>query len=700
MSESLSSASLYDSTNPAYIYNYIDNVVWDDDNTDIKNWMLSMAGFFDRLKLYTEHITYSNNFTYLSHSNTPDFLIKDVLNKYGIKQYGFWDNLSLQEFMAASGSSGINIRDVKTEIWRRILNNVVTIVKSKGSIDSAKTLLRCHGIDDNSIQIKEFTARQDNIKFGRKYQNDISQMLKLTGSKIVYLTDSQSGNKTVSFNLAFVPHISYEDQYGQNKIVSTFQYNTCSICTFSSLSYDDGIYVYVLRTPGSADGVLYMTSSFTGIFSQSLSKSNIFSKEPMRAAFSIKDTGAVFDLRKGNYFSCSLSGNFTGITDLTLLDNGNLLIGSVPIPNLINTEIYVNNISLYTNRILKEEELKEHSLNYKSISENKLNDITINNFATWYLQDNKTNIQISESLGFVESTRNDSKRLLYFTASAYPGGVPDNENVSETFIWPNYSYLQLPADCTTANKVRINDYNSLSQSFTQNQNYDYKLVCVELNLIDRINEFLSSLITEKFEDNLNYITPLNRYQTRYTYEKELEIFLTNYMIEFPKFQTYNETAKWFDQNFMNMLKQVTPINVLLLGGQVIENPSSNIEKHVMVYEQKHGRSVSPPPPDGFGGKGETLGSWYNNIGYNINDIRYQFNRSPASNPGVHQDAAVYSKQRIQNGEIKSIDVGRVSPSFSVKYRLAREARIDSDKITKISRPFADKDFMRKRSKFK
>lgn len=192
-SELLLSASGYDAHNPNIITKLIPNHYliegqanegFEDEQGNIKDsysgngapgsgkigstqLMLSLlyawAKFFDELKLSIDSFKDIFYVDYDKFDTSPDNFLPLVLKEYGFNVPNLFSDAAFDQYNdgenvnAGYASSNNSLKQVQNQLLRRILTNIGTIIRSKGTLHSIKSFFRTIGVNpDASIKIKEF----------------------------------------------------------------------------------------------------------------------------------------------------------------------------------------------------------------------------------------------------------------------------------------------------------------------------------------------------------------------------------------------------------------------------------------------------------------------------------------------------------------------------------------------------------------
>ncbi len=168
------SASLYDSDNRNSLINNLPQFVVEDyaQNQDYVVFVGMVGHFFDNISLLVKQFTEKNNY-----ANSPNYgaslsIVGDMLRSLGWETEMSRENLPLilasfskRDFDVGTDSYN-KAREFSEEernqiIWKRILNTLPYIYKTKGTEASLTALFSCFGVPKNIIKIKEYGGIQD-----------------------------------------------------------------------------------------------------------------------------------------------------------------------------------------------------------------------------------------------------------------------------------------------------------------------------------------------------------------------------------------------------------------------------------------------------------------------------------------------------------------------------------------------------------
>jgi hypothetical protein len=174
--------------------------------------LYSWAESFDDIKIFIDELGRLLKVDYIDDKTISGHLIPFLANYHGINMPSMLAGSNISQLLQGDGlnqddtKSFSSLLDVQNIIWKRILSDLVEIRRTKGTINSLKSVLRNIGINPNgAIRIKEYG-----------------------GSRFRYINDSLERRENTSRMLAFL---------GSNNEPGTFD--------------DDGIYsnLPLLRSP-------------------------------------------------------------------------------------------------------------------------------------------------------------------------------------------------------------------------------------------------------------------------------------------------------------------------------------------------------------------------------------------------------------------------------------------------------------------
>ena len=128
----------------------------------ILTFLYIWAKFFDEIKLFVDAFKTLRTVDYALPDTIPDNFLNDFIRSYGFYLPPFFNSSNINQYVEGENVIGIGVNDfslkqIQTQLLRRVLVNMPDVLKSKGTQHSIKSFLRSVGIDpNNSLRIREF----------------------------------------------------------------------------------------------------------------------------------------------------------------------------------------------------------------------------------------------------------------------------------------------------------------------------------------------------------------------------------------------------------------------------------------------------------------------------------------------------------------------------------------------------------------
>ena len=151
-----SSASAYDDTNIHSLINNLPTYIQESNDYDELKTFLNMNGeHFDLIRNHIDNYTSVYNRGYNKLDSVPTNLIPMLADNLG------WELItpftgSLSDYFGSSVSSVTTTDDIRHNTWRKSLNNLIYLYKSKGTKNAVRALLNIYGYPPDVIGISEF----------------------------------------------------------------------------------------------------------------------------------------------------------------------------------------------------------------------------------------------------------------------------------------------------------------------------------------------------------------------------------------------------------------------------------------------------------------------------------------------------------------------------------------------------------------
>ncbi len=220
------SASLYDNTNPNYIYYTIPEFIRDNsDNDNYVDFVNMLGQHFDNIWLYIKYITEKSNTTNELDKGIPLQLVNEAIKSLGFEEitnnYNNWDNFIsltglspdgtiqpqtgselITDYIAINAgniSSSWNpdyefldtfsypLNNISKELYKRLYHNMSYLVKKKGTISGLRQLINIWGIPNTILRINEFGGQnRDNTNDYDNWYNRYSYAFDTRGKAVVH----------------------------------------------------------------------------------------------------------------------------------------------------------------------------------------------------------------------------------------------------------------------------------------------------------------------------------------------------------------------------------------------------------------------------------------------------------------------------------------------------------------------------------
>jgi CRISPR/Cas system-associated protein endoribonuclease Cas2 len=151
----LKDAVYYDQTNDeSLVMNIPEFLIRDESNDDFINFLNIIGLQFDEIHGYIENMGNSRGVRNDREKGIPDQLIYYFLNSLGMN---FAGQDSSSDEIKKTGIVDKNSTEYRrNQIWRRILNNLPYLLKTKGTLASINALLRCYDIPEQLFSVREY----------------------------------------------------------------------------------------------------------------------------------------------------------------------------------------------------------------------------------------------------------------------------------------------------------------------------------------------------------------------------------------------------------------------------------------------------------------------------------------------------------------------------------------------------------------
>jgi len=138
------------------------HIAVDSQNTEYIRFVDMIGHFYDQIWLYVKHITYLQDRNEKLDVGVSKDLIFGVAESLGLPVFNGYLNSDLTDYIddEAYDPTGsiypLSGETITKEIWKRLLNNIPYIYKTKGTARSVRAVMNCYGIPSTALSIDEF----------------------------------------------------------------------------------------------------------------------------------------------------------------------------------------------------------------------------------------------------------------------------------------------------------------------------------------------------------------------------------------------------------------------------------------------------------------------------------------------------------------------------------------------------------------
>ena len=591
-------------TVPAYIKE-------SEDNEEYLLFINMMGQHFDILWTYIKALTSIHSREEHPKDGMPDNLLYDVAKSLGFELLNGKSSSELWRYALAVDENGNALSNAITEItpltdekntkeiWRRIVNNLPYILKSKGTSRSIKALLACYGIPSTVLTIKEYggpSTFTDNTHFP-EYVHDKYHYAWLSQTGSLSLTAGQflNGAKTNVYANTLEFRFKTDNNYTYSVGVP---YNILSV---KSASIDD-VYNLILNKESNDDNQGTITL-FNRLNGQAVTASNIevFDNSWITVVINNSNSTSSLNVVKSLYGNTiyNISASMSGISYIGASPFRQTTItfasGSRPIsPTTVNGNAissldkfhgHFQEIRLWSGS-LSDATIEEHAASPATYTYNVDRTLLTTGEESakpfdHLLQRFTLSDKTIKSGSFYQSSTHPNQAInsgsLYFIGFGNDSGSIKFEGFEETYYTPSPS---LGASSLYSNKVRIEsaslDVNKRLNTKTRIEKSSFDRYSLDSN---RVGVYFSpqTAINEDIFNQLGYFEiddyigdPSDILNDNYT---KLNNFAINYWKKYENrndFEAYFRALQIYDFTLFKYIKQLLPKRANAIVGLVVE----------------------------------------------------------------------------------------------------------------------------------
>ena len=183
-------ASNYDNDNIHSLVNNLPLSLRTDSEHEVLRRFVNMLGEeFDLLRNYIDNY---HNFYKLGYDNPnsmPDNLLPILGDSFGWKFLNPFSGSSLNDYVSSNLTEGGGVQSAINMTWKKILNNIIYVYKTKGTTESIKSLINFYGFDGQSFDLQEFggSTEEHNPTIIENNSKGLLQGLKQTKGNVSFV---------------------------------------------------------------------------------------------------------------------------------------------------------------------------------------------------------------------------------------------------------------------------------------------------------------------------------------------------------------------------------------------------------------------------------------------------------------------------------------------------------------------------------
>ena len=128
-----------------------------DEKANLERLLAAIGDEFDDIKAFIGQIPNVKRISYDKTNRVPDKFLPALAEEFGISIGNAGPRSDVQKYLVES-TSGSTQQEINYEIWNKVLNSVVYLLKTKGTKEAAEAISRIYGVDHNYIKYNEYSA--------------------------------------------------------------------------------------------------------------------------------------------------------------------------------------------------------------------------------------------------------------------------------------------------------------------------------------------------------------------------------------------------------------------------------------------------------------------------------------------------------------------------------------------------------------
>ena len=176
------------------LQNLLPATLFTGDDQDVLARLLAAFGDeLDEIKSFANQIPTVKNIDYGEINRTPNKFIPVFLKQFGVRVFENARKSAISQSLINTSPSGYTTQQINYEIWNRILNNVMHLIKTKGTRETLESIGRIYGVDSNFLKVNEYSIFAKPIEVTESEEVDVPALY-ATGSNYVQTVAAKSAS--------------------------------------------------------------------------------------------------------------------------------------------------------------------------------------------------------------------------------------------------------------------------------------------------------------------------------------------------------------------------------------------------------------------------------------------------------------------------------------------------------------------------
>jgi len=333
----------------------VPDILFDGDEQEyLERTLQAFGDQLDDLKGFTDQLSHIKHVSYDEIDRVPNKFLPVLAAHFGITLYQSAVNTAVESFFIES-VSGLTNQAIASEVWNRILNNLIYLLKNKGTRETIEAIGRIHGIDHNFLKVDENALLSGPRKMKVRSEVDVPVLFS-TGDVYVQMpTGTVSAlDFSKSANFTIQARISATGAF-EHKIL---------VHPLYSIKMDASGQIHFTTTAGTT-----ASTTQSSISSYIQKKDNFINIVASRTGDNLKlwALGLSGSGSGGDDVVVLASGTTGGVLEYNFDSSGGASAFGAYFPGSGSFSGYIHEVRAW-NVALEEEDLKEHTRNFESTS--------------------------------------------------------------------------------------------------------------------------------------------------------------------------------------------------------------------------------------------------------------------------------------------------------------------------------------------